>query len=295
MWWLVPLVLLGEPETFHVTVAPAESLAVTVEGAGSPVVLIPGLFGSAYGYRGLLPRLAGSGFRAIVIEPLGVGGSSRPAGADYSLAAQAERVAGVLDTLGVEAALVVAHAVGAAIAFRLAYRRPDRVRGVLSIEGGPAESAATPGFRRAAKFAPLLKLLGGVALVREQIRRYLIAESGDTAWVSDETVHGYTAAAEADLGATLRAYSAMAEAVEPEPLAPNLRRIRCPVRLLVGGVPRRSRLGAHEVDRLRGAIAAFGVDTVPGAGHFVHEERPEVVAAAIRRLAAAAPDAEVER
>src|SRR2546422_1504920 len=37
-----------------------------------------------------------SGYRAIVIEPLGVGNSGRPEHADYSLTAQADRIAGVL-------------------------------------------------------------------------------------------------------------------------------------------------------------------------------------------------------
>src|SRR5216117_3221251 len=141
MWMLLLCALADTTGELRVSVAPAESLSVTVAGQGTPVVLIPGLFGSAFAYRTLVPQLTAAGYQAIVIEPLGIGGSARPARADYSLAAQAGRVARVLDVLGVQGAIVVAHAVGAAIAYRLAYLRPDLVRAVLSLEGGPAEAA----------------------------------------------------------------------------------------------------------------------------------------------------------
>src|SRR5919198_3838724 len=125
----------------------AAALRVAMEGTGPAVVLLPGLFGSTFGYRKLMPLLATAGYRAIAIEPLGIGGSAKPEQADYSLTAQADRIAAVLPTLGVERAMVVAHASGASIALRMAYRHPERVAAVVSLEGGAAETAATSGFR----------------------------------------------------------------------------------------------------------------------------------------------------
>src|SRR5205809_4094456 len=116
-----------------VPVAPAESLSVEATGRGDPVVLIPGLFGSAFGFRKLVPLLAQAGYRAIVIEPLGIGSSARPEKANYSLTAQADRIAAVLDSLGVRGALLIAHSIGGSEAFRPAYRRPDLEKGPLSI------------------------------------------------------------------------------------------------------------------------------------------------------------------
>src|SRR5258705_427397 len=95
-----------------VPVAPAESLSVETTGRGDPVVLIPGLFGSAFGFRKLVPLLVDAGYRTIVIEPLGVGASARPEKANYSLTAQADRIAAVLDSLHVRSALVLAHSIG---------------------------------------------------------------------------------------------------------------------------------------------------------------------------------------
>src|SRR5947208_1091113 len=244
-----------------VPVAPAESLSVELTGRGDPVVLIPGLFGSAFGFRKLVPLLVTAGYRTIVIEPLGVGASGRPEKANYSLTAQADRIAAVLDSLHVRRALVLAHSIGGSEAFRLAYRRPDLVRALLSIEGGPTERAITPAFKRALRLAPWIKLLGGIRLIRRKIRGMLMDSSGDASWVTDSVVLGYTAAAGRDLDATLKAYLAMANAREPELLAPHLPQVRCPVRLMVGGA-RRVTTGWRRRRRLEELFRAGRYDIV---------------------------------
>src|SRR3989442_4273799 len=166
MWLLGLLLLADTSRAFSLALAPAESVQVTVGGAGDPVVLIPGLFGSAFGYRSVLSRLVDAGYRTIVIEPLGIGTSSRPEHADYSLTAQAVRVAAALDRLGVSDAIVVAHSVGAAIAYRLAYRRPDLVRGLVSLDRGPPQAAPRPRLPRAIPLSPWIQLFGGERFVR---------------------------------------------------------------------------------------------------------------------------------
>ncbi|HVH67324.1 MAG TPA: alpha/beta hydrolase [Gemmatimonadales bacterium] len=275
---------------FKVAVAPAESLYVETtgrgEGAGDPVVLIPGLFGAAIGFRKLTTLLAVSGYRAIVIEPLGVGSSARPEKANYSLTAQADRIAAVLDSLHVADAWLIAHSIGGSEAFRLAYRRPGLVRGLVSIEGGPTEKAITPAFKRALRFAPWIKLLGGIRLIRRKIKGMLIDSSGDPSWVTDSVVEGYTAGATRNLDATLKAYIAMANAREPERLAPHLTDVGCPVRLLLGATHHDGDVSPKEVELLRRTVPRFALDSVPGVGHFIQEERPDVVLAAVARLRA---------
>jgi pimeloyl-ACP methyl ester carboxylesterase len=267
-------------------ISAAESLHVVATGAGPAVLCLPGLFGSAYEFRRVTPLFTGAGYRVIIVEPLGIGYSARPAAADYSLTAQADRIAAVLDTLKVGPVLVVAHSLGGAMAFRLAVRRPDLVRGLVSIEGGPTEEATTPSFRRAMKLAPLLRLLGGTRILRSKIRGSLHDSSGDPSWVTDEVVRGYTDGAVAHLGATLHAFQAMGRAREPELLAPRLAEIRCPVRLIVGGAPHDGGAGADEVAFLTRTLSSFAVDSVPGAGHYVQEEQPGAVLQAVRRLEA---------
>jgi pimeloyl-ACP methyl ester carboxylesterase len=281
MWALLTAACLSSLTCERIAVAPRESLRVHLEGQGSPVVLIPGLLGSAFGYRRLVPLLAAAGRRVVVIEPLGVGGSSRPPRADYSLAAQAGRIAAVLDSLGVRAAVLVAHAVGGSIALRLAVRRPDLVAGILALEGGAAEAAATPGFRRAMELAPWIRMFGGMRLIRGRVRAQLTGASADPAWVDERIVEGYTRDYAADLGATLRAFQGMAAAREPERLAAHLAEIRCPVRLLVGAAPHAGGVPPREIALLAAHLADFAVDSLPGVGHFPHEERPEAVVRAV--------------
>ena len=270
----------------YVVVAPAETVHVEAwPGTGKPVAVIPGLFGASFTFRKVVPLLAAQGFRPIVIEPLGTGFSSRPLKADYSLSAQSHRIAAVLDSLSSGPVLVLAHSLGAAIAFRLAIERPDLVRGIVSLEGGPTEEATTPTFRSAMRFVPWIKLLGGIRLVRRKIRGMLLDSSGDQSWVTDGIVLGYTLGEARDLNATLKTFLAMSRAREPAKLAPRLGEIACPVTLVVGTAHHDGDVPPEEVALMSHSIQAFEVDSQRGAGHYLQEERPAAVVAAVERLA----------
>jgi pimeloyl-ACP methyl ester carboxylesterase len=293
MWFALLLALNGSvpPDsaaTLFVRVAQSESLHVTVLGRGEPVVFIPGLVGSAYAFRKVIVLLPPDEYRAIVIEPLGFGNSSRPEKSDYSLTAQADRVGAVLDTLGVSNALVVAHSLGASIALRLAYRRPEAVGALLSIEGGPSEEATTQGFRKALRFVSIIKWAGGVKRIRKEMRKGFIAASGDPSWVSDEVVAAYTEGVAADLDATLLAYIRMSKAREPERLEDHLAEITVPVLVLRGTAPHEGGVSLEEIDLFRQTLPAFQADTVSGVGHHIHEERPDAVVRAIDHVRARA-------
>lgn len=287
----VALGLLGPLDTTAVVrdipVARGEVLRTTSVGSGRPVVLIPGLFGAAFGYRRIVGPLAGLGYRAIVVEPLGFGWSAHPRRANYSLTAQTARVAAVLDSLGIRQALIIAHSTGASIALRLAYDRPDLVEGILSIDGGPAETAATPGLRRAMRFGGMLtKALLQPDAFRGEVRREIVANSSDTSWVTPEVVAGYTEGATADLSGAIDAWQGMAQSVESESLLARLGDCKVPVRLLVGAVPHQSGVGAEQIALLAQRLPDFSADSVPGSGQYIQEEQPEAVLAALEKLAA---------
>jgi len=270
----------------YVVVAPAETMHVEVwPGTGRPVAVVPGLFGGAFTFRKVVPLLAAQGFRPIVIEPLGTGFSSRPPKADYSLAAQSHRLAAVLDSLNAGPVLVLAHSLGAAMAFRLAVDRPDLVRGIVSLEGGPTEEATTPVFRDAMRYVPWIKLLGGIKLIRHKIRGMLLDSSGDPSWVTDGVVLGYTLGEARDFDATLRAFLAMSRAREPAKLGPKLGDIACPVTLMVGTAHHDGDVPPQEISLLRQSLMSFAVDSQAGAGHYLQEERPAAVVAALEHLA----------
>jgi pimeloyl-ACP methyl ester carboxylesterase len=272
--------------SFHVVVAPGESLHVVAAGAGTPVVLVPGLFGCAFGFRHLLARLPAAGYRVFVVEPLAIGGSPRPEHADYSLTAQADRLASAIRQLDSVPALVVAHSLSASIALRLAVRHAALVRGVVLLDGGPMESAATKGFRRAMTYAPWVKWLGGMKRLRPRIRHDLIASSADSTWLTDEVLGAYTAGAAADLDGTLKAYLRMVDAREPERLGPRLGEVHAPVLLMVGAVAHQGGISREQIAQLAAQVPRFAIDSVSGAGHYLFEETPEAVAAAVGKLEA---------
>ena len=158
------------------------------------------------------------------------------------------------------------------------------MRGLVTIESGPTESTFTPALRRALRFAPWIKLFGGVRLLQRKVRSLLLDSSGDATWVTDDVIARYTAGASQNLDATLEAYLAMAGAREPERLAPHLAEIDCQVRLLIGTVRHDGGVTADEVRLLERALPAFALGSALGAGHFVQEEQPYAVVTAVREL-----------
>jgi pimeloyl-ACP methyl ester carboxylesterase len=263
---------------------PQETLSCYDSGSGPVVVIIPSLIGSAFGFRQLIPELHEAGYRTLVVEPLGVGSSPRPKSADYTLAAQADRVAIELERRGVRDAIVIGHVIGGAIAMRVAYRHPELVQGVLSIEGGPAETAASPGFRRAMKSAKWVRHFTGTGWIKGKLAGHLRSVSANPEWVTEAVVDGYFAGVERDPGAALRAFSAMGRTREPESLGEHLHEIRCPVVLLVGGHPHDGAPPDKDVARLAARVPRFAHQVVPGVGSFIQEERPDVIVQAVRGL-----------
>jgi pimeloyl-ACP methyl ester carboxylesterase len=273
-----------------IQVAPGEILRTTTIGTGQPLVLIPGLFGAAYTYRMLTGPLAAQGYQTIVVEPLGYGWSSHPKDADYSYSAQTARVSSALDSLGIRRALFVAQSSGAAIAFRLAVRRPDLVRGLLSIDGGPAESAATAGMKKAFKFGGgLVKFALDESKLRHDVRREIVKNSGDTTWVTDAVIRGYTAGQTADMGGSIDAYQRMSKAKETDTLTDRLHECAMPVRLLVGTVSHPAEVTHDQRAMLSDRLPNFRADSVPGSGQYIQEEQPHAVLDAVTRLSEAAP------
>ncbi|GGE05897.1 hydrolase [Aureimonas endophytica] len=98
------------------------------EGTGPPVVLVSGLGGLAGFFGPLAERLRARGLRTLRYDHRGVGGSSPLGGAETSIDAMAADLAGLLAARGIEAAAILGHSTGGAVAQRLALDRPDLVR-----------------------------------------------------------------------------------------------------------------------------------------------------------------------
>jgi pimeloyl-ACP methyl ester carboxylesterase len=278
------------PVLRHVAVVPAESVGVHIAGGGAtqvsgdrlPVVFVPGLLGSAYGFRHVIPDISKTN-TVYVIDPLGTGSSSAPEKSDYSLTAQAGRIGEVARALGIRRAIFACHSTGASICYRLAHEQPGLVAGIVSINGGPAEAVRTPGLSFALTFAPLISLFGGEGWARGKVEDGLKKSSVDPAWVTDEIVRGYTAHYRGSVKDILRILKRMGDAKEPGPLAPLLPAIATPVHLLVGAGSTNGAIRAEELATLS-TLPALSIDSIHDAGQYIHEERPDAVIDAIRLM-----------
>ncbi|WP_327129588.1 alpha/beta fold hydrolase [Streptomyces sp. NBC_01727] len=109
------------------------ALAVTdTGGTGRPVVYLNGQFASQPSWRRVIAEL-GSGYRHITYDERARGKSKRSA--DYSFEAGVRDVGAVLETRGVDRPLLVGWSYGAALGVQWAARNPDRVAGVVSVDG----------------------------------------------------------------------------------------------------------------------------------------------------------------
>ncbi|MGY8635362.1 alpha/beta fold hydrolase [Bradyrhizobium sp. 14AA] len=106
-------------------------LYAETSGSGAPVVLIPGLGGSASFWSAMVPEFADAR-RVISFDHRGAGRSDRPA-ETYTIEALAEDLVDMLDALGIARADLVGHSTGGVIAQVVAREYPTRIgRIVLS-------------------------------------------------------------------------------------------------------------------------------------------------------------------
>lgn len=105
---------------------PSGRIAVYERGSGDPVVMLHGIPTNAFLWRDVADVVA-HGFRVIAPDLLGFGFSAKPPHDDISPRGQVDTLLNVLDALGVESCVLVAHDFGALVAAELLSRHPERV------------------------------------------------------------------------------------------------------------------------------------------------------------------------
>lgn len=101
---------------------------------GFPVVLCHGFPELAYSWRHQLPALAEAGYHVLAPDQRGYGGSTRPDTVEaYEVRELCADICGLLDAVGAERAVVVGHDWGSIVAWSLAQRFPERFAGVVGM------------------------------------------------------------------------------------------------------------------------------------------------------------------
>lgn len=254
-------------------------------GDGTPVLLLHGVPETSSLWRDLAPRLA-DGRRVLAPDLPGLGGSSYPG--PYGVPALVAQLVALLEKEGTGRVDLVGHDWGGSLALALAGARPDLVRRLCIVNAPyrevPLLRAAHIPFFALPVVPELLFRLGGRRVVDAMLA---LAWKAPTAL--DPDVRAEYEAAYTDPGrveAMLGYYRCVARprfaALLPgraRPAAPP--RVRAEQALVLWGAldPVLPISTGESVARDLGPECAMV--TVPGAGHFVIEEAPEVVASVL--------------
>ncbi|MEY9932754.1 pimeloyl-ACP methyl ester carboxylesterase [Catenulispora sp. GP43] len=107
---------------------------VVEAGTGPDVVLLHGFLNYSYSWRHQVRDLAAAGYHVLAPDLRGYGETGRPEDVgQYSVLHLVGDVVGLLDAFRIERATVVGHDWGAMLAWNTALMRPDRVRGVVGM------------------------------------------------------------------------------------------------------------------------------------------------------------------
>lgn len=256
--------------------------------AGSPVVLVHGAAESADTWYRLAPLLAGR-HRVYAYDVVGWG-YTRHTG-HYTLADQARQLLAVLDAFGLRRALLVGHSSGAAVVAEAALLAPERVDGVMFLDGDAL--ATGPGARSPASalvLPPYRTTVLRLAVRSDGLVRSLYTEQCgptcprlDAAGVDEWRRPFQVAGAESALWSMLRL------GVPGLPAA-RLRRLAAlpmPKAVVFGAGDRVFRPGTPQDTARR--IGAPPPTLIDGARHLSMIGRPDQVATAVEDLALRAP------
>ena len=122
------------PFTNRTVTANGITIALRDEGAGPAVVFSHGFPELAFSWRHQVPAIVAAGFRVIVPDQRGYGGSDRPEEVTaYDIHHLTGDLVGLLAALGIERAVFVGHDWGGLVAWMMPILHPTRVAGVIGV------------------------------------------------------------------------------------------------------------------------------------------------------------------
>jgi pimeloyl-ACP methyl ester carboxylesterase len=262
---------------FHVAEAGA--------GAGAPVVLVHGWPQHWWAWRRVVPLLAPQA-RLLMPDLRGFGWSEAPPDG-YEKRTMAADLLAVLDELGLERVRLVGHDWGAWIGFLACLDAPERFEAFLALSSPPPIGRPSP--RQLAevwRFAYQLVLAApavGERLVGSEqfIQRLMLAGTADRSIWTQDDLHIFSGvlAEPARARASVSLYRTfLLHEVARVPSG----HLRVPTRILTG--ERDHAIPPVLLEGAEGYGDDVTADAIPGCGHFVPEERSELVAERARAL-----------
>ncbi|GAB2684035.1 alpha/beta hydrolase [Saccharopolyspora gloriosae] len=255
---------------------------------GPAVVLLAGFPQTWWAWRKAMPRLA-ERFRVIAIDLPGQGHSDRPHDS-YDTHTVASRVQAAVTALGVSKYWLVAHDIGAWVAFSLALMHEERLRGVALLDAGipgitlpdavptnPEQAWKTWHF--AFHLVPELPETLLTGHERDYVGWFLKVKalSPDTFDGADIDHYAASIAAEGGLRASLAYYRDAAESARKNHDALGRGHLTVPLLGISsshGSIPDMAASISPWADNVTGVV-------IPQAGHFIPDEQPDAVVDAL--------------
>jgi haloalkane dehalogenase len=251
------------------------------EGDGPPIVFCHGNPTWSFLYRNIIVALRDR-FRCIAPDYLGFGLSERPAGFGYKIEEHAQVVGEFVDHLGLDGYLTMGQDWGGPISMAVAVERAARVRGIVlgNTWFWPADTLSTKAFSRVMSSPPMQ-----YAILRRNFFVERLIPAGTQHRPSAAVMEHYRA-----VQPSAEARKGVAE-MPKQILAAHrlLGRLAAEVPAQLGGKPALFVWGMKDfafrpgptIPRMRATFPDHVLVELPDAKHFIQEDAPDRIAAAI--------------
>ena len=250
------------------------------EGEGPPILLCHGNPTWSFLYRDIVVVLRDR-FRCIAPDYLGFGLSDRPAGFGYKIDEHAKVVGEFVDHLGLDGYLTMGQDWGGPISMAVAVERADRVRGIVlgNTWFWPADTLTMKAFSRVMSSPPLQHVILHLNFFWELI-------PAGTARRPSAAVMAHYRGVQPSAAARLGVAEMPKQILAARPLLARLARevpakLGAKPALLVWGMKDFAFRPGPMIPRMRTTFPDHILVELPNAKHFIQEDAPDQIAAAI--------------
>ncbi len=249
------------------------TLSYEIFGAGDPLVILHGLFGSKRNWFSVARELAGFS-RVIALDLRNHGDSGRAP--TMSLAEMADDVLQLLDMLRIRKANMLGHSLGGKVAMLYALRHPERTNHLVVLDVAPARyDTVFNNYIEAMRALPLSELTGR----RDAEQR--LADAVPDFRVRQFLLHNLARSGEGfQWRINLAAIHENLAALSDFPAVDPGIRFAGPARFIAGA--NSDYLQASHLPLIRRLFPAAVLEIIPDAGHWIHADQPQAVIAQVR-------------